>query len=387
MTPIFGWSRRLSRPGPAAWALLGLLLVTSGRSAAHHGTRVSYDWTKPTQITGTVTEFVWRNPHARLFFDVTDEQGDVVRWGGEMSSPTNLARAGWSRTTLKPGDELALTIYPSRAGTSVGEVSRTEPIFVNGVRLSLAGEGRESVEAVAALQDTEFDPRDLSGVWVSSGGPRRSVTGEEPASMTPEGQAKYDSQLPSYGPRAIPPALGNDPAWECNPEGVTRMLLSIRPFEFVESSDKLIQLFERGHTWRDIWVDGRELPVDQDPRWLGYSVGHWEGDTFVIETTGFDDRTWLDSYANPHSDALRLVERWRRTGYDTLELDMVIEDPKIYTDPVVVETKTFALAVDREIEEVFCAPADEGSFNERIRNPAGGLEVSSINENAQGELE
>jgi hypothetical protein len=113
--------------------------------------------------------------------------------------------------------------------------------------------------------------------------------------------------------------------------------------------------------------------VDQDPRWLGYSVGRWEGDTFVVETTGFDDRTWLDSYANPHSDAMRLVERWSRTAYGTLELDMAIQDPKIYMEPIVVETKAFSLLTSREVQEVFCAPADEGSFNERIRDPAGGL--------------
>ena len=373
MTPISEWPGRLGTPGRAVWLLFGLL-VASGQIAAHHGTRVSYDWTNPTRITGTVTEFVWRNPHARLFFDVTDKESNVVHWGGEMSSPTNLARSGWTRATLKPGDELTMTIYPSRAGTSVGEVSRTEPLFVNGVQLSLAGAVPEPTETVPVPQDVPFDPRDLSGVWLSSGGPRRSVAGEEPASMTPEGQAKYDAQLPSYGPRAIPPALGNDPAWDCNPEGVTRMLLSIRPFEFIQGSDKLIQLFERGRAWRDVWVDGREIPTGRDPRWLGYSTGLWQGDTLVVETTGFDDRTWLDSYANPHSDALRLVERWRRTAYDTLELDMVIHDPKIYTSPVVVETKIFTLVANREIQEVFCAPADEGSFNERIRDPAGGLD-------------
>ena len=92
-----------------------------------------------------------------------------------------------------------------------------------------------------------------------------------------------------------------------------------------------------------------------------------------METSGFDDRTWLDSYANPHSDAMRLVERWRRTGQGTLELDMVIHDPTIYTEPVVVETKRFNPLTNREIQEVYCAPADEGSFNERIRDPAGGV--------------
>ena len=177
----------------------------------------------------------------------------------------------------------------------------------------------------------------------------------------------------------IPNDRRNDEGGSHRIEGIVVLFdVSIRvaqiPREIIHVSDRVFQLFEGGRTWRDIWVDGRELPVGQDPRWLGYSVGQWQGDTFVVETTGFDDRTWLDSYANPHSDALRLVERWRRTGYDTLKLDMVIHDPKIYTVPVVVETKTYALLSDSELQEVFCAPVDEGSFNERIRNPAGGLE-------------
>jgi hypothetical protein len=374
-------SKSLKRLKQATWGFFGFLLA-SGQIAAHHGTRISYDLTNPTQITGILTEYAWKNPHVSLFFDVTNEGGDVVNWGGEMGSPATLTRSRWTRTTLKPGDEITFTIYPSRAGANVGEVSRTHPFFANGVRLSLSandpawlleGETLAPTEAVPVPQDVEYDPHDLTGIWASFIGPRRSVTGQEPAPMTPTGQAKYNSQLPSYGPRAIPPALGNDPAGECNPPGITRALLSISPFEFVQGSGKLIQLFEGGRTWRDIWVDGRELPEEQDPRWLGYSIGSWQGDTLVVETTGFDDRTWLDSYANPHSAAMRLVERWRRTDHDTLELDMTIYDPEIYTAPVMVETKPYALQPAREMQEVFCAPADEGSFNERIRNPAGGL--------------
>ncbi len=161
--------------------------------------------------------------------------------------------------------------------------------------------------------------------------------------------------------------------------GVPRILLFPRPSEWITLDDKLIQVFQWHRVHREIWMDGRVIPEDFDPgirRWLGYSAGRWEGNTLVVETAGyeFDGRTWLDSYANPHSDALRLVERWRRTAYDTLGLDMILHDPKIYTSPVVVETKTYTLVANREIQEVFCAPADEGSFNERIRNPAGGLD-------------
>ena len=367
MTPVLQWS------GTGAGRWVWLALLGCSQALAHHGTRISYDWTNPTRMSGTVSEFVWRNPHAQLFFDVTDEAGNVVRWGAEMNSPVVLSRSGWTRTTLEPGDVLEATIYPSRAGTTVGEVSRTHPIIVNGAELSHAPAAAGLVEPTGPPPEGPYAARDLSGLWASTEGPRRSVTGEAPAPMTPQGRAKYDAQLPSYGPRAIPPALGNDPAAECNPVGLTRLLLSFRPFEFIHTAERVVQIFEVERTWREIWVDGRELPVDADPRWLGYSVGRWEGDTFVVETASFDDRTWLDSYANPHSDGMRLVERWRRTGPGTLALEMVIHDPVMYTEPVVVETKVFARLTGREIQEVICAPADEGAFNERIRDPAGGI--------------
>ena len=127
MTPILEWPRRLSRRGRVAWILSGLLIV-SGQISAHHGTRVSYDWTNPARITGTVTEFVWRNPHVRLFFDVMDEEGNVVNWGGEMSSPMVLVRAGWTRTTLESGDEVG---YRHQSG-------REPPTFCGGNRRLVA---------------------------------------------------------------------------------------------------------------------------------------------------------------------------------------------------------------------------------------------------------
>lgn len=88
-------------------------------------------------VSGTVTEFVWSNPHAFLLFDVTDDAGNVVHWAGEMNSPTVLARAGWSLTVFKPGDEITISLRPSRAGTPVGLINRSQPIIINGERLEI----------------------------------------------------------------------------------------------------------------------------------------------------------------------------------------------------------------------------------------------------------
>lgn len=99
---------------------------------AHHGTNASYDNNKSVTLTGTVTEWIFSNPHSQLFFDVKDTSGTVVHWGGELQSPGNLRKEGWSKTTFKFGDQITLTVHPSRAGTPVGVVDRSKPVVVNG---------------------------------------------------------------------------------------------------------------------------------------------------------------------------------------------------------------------------------------------------------------
>jgi hypothetical protein len=94
---------------------------------AHHGTNISYDHDKPTTMDGTVTEFVWQNPHSQVYFDVKGPDGTVQQWAGELSSPGNLAKDGkWTRRTLKPGDQIKVTVFPSKAGTKVGVVTKIE---------------------------------------------------------------------------------------------------------------------------------------------------------------------------------------------------------------------------------------------------------------------
>jgi len=101
-------------------------------AAAHHGTNISYDHSKPTTLTGTLTEFVWANPHCQMYLDVKDANGKLTKWGGELNSPSVLGREGWTKRTFKPGDEITLTLFPSKAGASVGVVDRTHPIMANG---------------------------------------------------------------------------------------------------------------------------------------------------------------------------------------------------------------------------------------------------------------
>ena len=106
--------------------ILVFLLIASPL-VAHHGTNISYDHDKPITMDGTVTEFVWQNPHSQVYFDVKNANGTVAHWAGELSSPGNLAKDGkWTRRTLKVGDQIKVTVFPSKAGTSVGVVTKME---------------------------------------------------------------------------------------------------------------------------------------------------------------------------------------------------------------------------------------------------------------------
>ena len=109
-----------------------VLLFVSTSVFAHHGTAASYDITKFVTLTGVVTKFTYRNPHAFIEFDVKSEKGEMVHWAGEMGSPTVLKSTGWTATTVKAGDEITITLNPSRMGTNNGVVSRMRPILVNG---------------------------------------------------------------------------------------------------------------------------------------------------------------------------------------------------------------------------------------------------------------
>jgi len=124
----------------AVCILFATFVLDCRPSSAHHGTQASYDMSKSVALTGTVTEWRFVNPHAQLYFDVTDDTGRVVHWSGELNSPTSLSRDGWPKDAFKPGDNITLSVHPSKAGTSIGVVDRARPVTVNGRELPASKE-------------------------------------------------------------------------------------------------------------------------------------------------------------------------------------------------------------------------------------------------------
>jgi hypothetical protein len=217
-----------------------------------------------------------------------------------------------------------------------------------------------------------FNPHDLSGVWEHEGIGGDIASGSV-SPMTPWGQAKFDAARPGFGSRRVPPTEDNDPVLICDPQGFPRAmsLENPEPMEFIQIRGRILQFMEWNHNWRTIWIDGRDLPKDLEPTWYGYSVGKWEGDTLVVNTTGLDERTWLDPLGHPHSDALRVEEHYRRVNHDTMEFTMKVDDPKAYTQPwMLVKIKVLKLNPKYEIQEAICAPSDERNFNKDITIPA-----------------
>ncbi len=147
---------------------------------------------------------------------------------------------------------------------------------------------------------------------------------------------------------------GTNPADRCLPIGIPAAGLVSELNKIVQSPRMIVILYESDNTHRQIYTDGRGLPKEiAQPAWLGYSVGKWERDTLVVETAGFNDKTWLDLMGHPHSEALRVTERYRRRDFGHMDVEMTFDDPPLYTKPFTIKF-TEELQADSDIFETFC---------------------------------
>jgi hypothetical protein len=222
-------------------------------------------------------------------------------------------------------------------------------------------------DAPAAKSDTPPAPapvHDLSGVWMMRNPPgsNRGYTNftytdpkASPPSLTAWGEEKFKEAKDSNG-GAYTLDQTNDPVLtRCYPPGTPRVYFHPYPFEFVQAPKFMLMVFEYDHTIRRIYTDGRSLPDDPDPSWMGYSVGHWDGNTtFVVDTVGFNEKTWLDRLGHAHSEQLLVTERFRRVDRDHLELDITMADPKALAKPWTT-TFYYQNRPDWELGEITCS--------------------------------
>jgi hypothetical protein len=236
----------------------------------------------------------------------------------------------------------------------------------------------------AAFAQQKFDPHDLSGYWNMSniGRPPGSLNAVGPnrPPMTPWADAKFHER--KTGSEGKPLSAGvypekkdwNDPILWCDPPGFPRIMWHpTQPgMRLIQTPDEIIQFFEYGRVWRDLWTDGRKLTDDAESRWYGYSTAKWDGDTLVVTSTGFMEQSWLDQYGSPHSDEMRIEERYHLADQNHLEVSMTVFDAKAYTAPWVGDKKTFvrvekpAQTTTNDLREDLCVWSETKSSVPRV---------------------
>jgi len=231
------------------------------------------------------------------------------------------------------------TTYTLKIGTG------DSPNLVRSVTVTVPG----TTPAAAAQAEVKKDPRlpdgkpDLSGVYNFAG-----VRGAEPPALKP-GAEKFRIIRGGPGDARGTTTLGTD----CKPLGVPQSFVTPYPFQIVHTGKLLVMIFEYPNVVRFIPTDGRAHPADPDPTWMGNSVGRWEGDTLVVDSLGFNDKTEVSGFM--HTESLHVIERYRRLENGSLQYDVTVEDPNVWVSPWVMPQRTFALRPDLEtVDEFVC---------------------------------
>jgi hypothetical protein len=241
------------------------------------------------------------------------------------------------------------------------------------------------IPRVAEPQKSAPAPKhDISGTWEPAEGWRNGVQaqgaynypmdGKHPLPYTPEGDKAWKEHKYGDGFGSYPLAEVNDPFKMCDPIGFPRIdLHDLRAIQIVQAPKKTLVVYENDQVWRSVWTDGRDFPRITEPRWYGYSTGKWMDDyTFVVETTGLDERTWIDNAGRPHTKDLRVEEQFHRVNHDLMQLTLTIIDPKYYTKPwnaldkypLRLQTESF------DIREMVCSESEAEIYNKEIAEEA-----------------
>jgi hypothetical protein len=350
------------------------MLVAALPVLAHHELRAEFDEHKPVTLRGIVTRFDWNNPHALLYVDVRDNSGETVNWAVEWASPLDLRTAGWTRDALKVGDSVTIEGWLARDGSKLA--SGRTVVLGSGKKLSEAPD----TEAAPSRAQAKPTPR-----W-PDGHPRLGVVpGETGYWAHPSAASLVEStagniKMDSNGLLANPDDAGkvapfqpwakglyeyrqhtllkDDPMLSCLPPSGPRMFQVAHGIQFLEQPDrKRVFVMSGGgnHNWRLINLDGRALPQSEDvtPTYWGYSSGHWEGDTLVVESDAFVERFWFSNGGLPHTEALRLTEKFSRPNFNTLRYEVQVNDPGTYTRPW-SSAWTLSWVADQDLPEYFC---------------------------------
>jgi len=274
-------------------------------------------------------------------------------------------------------------------------------IWITSVSHAQSGQ-QSSAAAVSSSESGPIPRRAISGTWAPLGGTSVGIQAggvqampndgapEHALPYTPYGLEVYRSHKALEGVDAVLPAEHNDPRNRCEPLGFPRINhYNIRMTQIFQDPYKIAVLYQYDNRWRNIWIDGRELPEIADggviaggtykaSKWYGYSVGEWVDDyTLVVRTVGImpEDRIWLDSTGRPISDAATVEEEFRRVDSETMEWTETIDDPKLYTEPW-VSMRIMLSLVDphTDVIEMYCSPVEMEYYYDAFGDAASGVQ-------------
>jgi hypothetical protein len=221
-----------------------------------------------------------------------------------------------------------------------------------------------TVNLTAPTPRTSHGRPDLSGLWMPEPDPNGKPEGventvfprylmnvtkdlEDPSDLlVPAAESRYRERLATDG--------AEDPIAHCRPPGSPRIFSLPRPTKIIETPGVMLLLHEHDTTYRQIFTDGRPLPEEPFPTWMGYSIGRWDHDTFVVTTIGLTDRIWLDVQGHPHTEALVLTERFRRVDVGHMDIEVTYTDPGTFRTPLTI-THKLRLLPDQDMIEYFCS--------------------------------
>lgn len=389
---------------------IALTFVGPLEVAAHHSA-VAFDKENSITVSGIVTRFVWRNPHMAINMEVTDESGEKVLWKIEGPGTTVLSRQGFNRQSINNGDKISVVVNPMKTGkpgglllaitladgtkhatsedyseapTPAAQARRTIPSLLD-YEPPPAGETwqqREAKTRPAILPMIGNDPRqtgpgaldpetlakdwpeapfDLTGTWAFRGeqdwGTNYGVYEFKPhPQWTEKGQKIYDE----YQEYAKAGKRFAEPTAQCYPAGMPRLMTRYGSLMMMQYPTAIFMVSRLNNEYRAVWLDGRdrEPAASSDPNWNGESLGHWEGDTLVVETTGFTDENHLIQQGVFTGNQLKIIERIKVINNgNTMVTEYIMTDPEHWVGEWRhIKFRDRMLRAD--VREANCLPAD-----------------------------
>lgn len=354
---MMGWMKNINKKAAADFFLVVVTVISFNNVFAHHAIEAKFDPSASMELSGVVTKVDWRSPHVHIFMNVSGD-GGLINWAAELEGPQDLINNGWHESTLRPGD--AVTVEGIRARDN------SRQLWANEVILSATG------RAVYTVSDTRpvppISPRPVPR-WPDNQPALGALPGEAGGiwsypSKTALVEDGVDVPMDKYGlledlndaARVAPMQdwalarykdrqermLRDDPMYlNCKPPGGPRQYQSNLGFQLIEDrrNERVFVLLGSGNrNYHILYLDGRDPTGqvggdDDNPLYYGRSVGQWEGDTLVINTSGFNEDFWFTNGGLPHTNLLSMVEKFTRTSYDTLHYEVTINDPGAYTRP------------------------------------------------------